>query len=323
MQEVETAVSTPVWRRVRTWMLTGVPIPFIVLFVILAVTNKYFLEVTNLLNILDQQSAVLLIAAAGTLVIVAGGLDLSVGATYALAGVLSAMTAQHHPVWVSVVAGLAVGLAVGLLNGVIVTFARINPLIATLAMSYVVSGLGARITDGNLIVMADHPEYSRLATSHFLGVTSATWITIAVLVALGLVLARTTLGRYMLAVGGNAEAARLAGIRVAGIRILTFALSGMAAALAGMIDVSRVLSAQAQVGSTLAFTVLAAIVVGGTSIAGGDGTIGRTIVGVLFVALIGNGFDLVGIDPLYKQITLGVILLLAVGIDAWQRGRQR
>ena len=124
----------------------------------------------------------------------------------------------------------------------------------------------------------------------------------------------------MYASGGNAEAARLAGVRVHGIRTLTFVLSGGAAGLAGVIDTSRVLSAQAANGDTaLAFTVLAGIIVGGTSILGGEGTIGRTVLGCLFVALIANGFNLLGLDPFYQQVTLGVILLLAVGVDAWSR----
>jgi ribose transport system permease protein len=144
----------------------------------------------------------------------------------------------------------------------------------------------------------------------------------AVLV-LGVLLARTTLGRYLYAAGGNAEAARLAGVKVNQVRIITFVLSGGAAALAGIIDASRVLSAQSGQGTALAFTVLAGIVVGGTSIAGGDGAVWRTVVGVLFIALIGNGFDLLGVDPLWQQIVLGVILLLAVALDSWARAQRR
>jgi ribose transport system permease protein len=126
----------------------------------------------------------------------------------------------------------------------------------------------------------------------------------------------------MYAAGGNAEAARLAGVRVDAVRVLTFALSGTAAGLAGVIDTSRVLSAQASPNDTaLAFTVLAGIVVGGTSILGGDGAVWRTVVGVLFIALIGNGYLLWQFDPLYEQITMGVLLLAAVGVDALSRRR--
>jgi ribose transport system permease protein len=126
----------------------------------------------------------------------------------------------------------------------------------------------------------------------------------------------------MYAAGGNAEAARLAGVRVYEVRVLAFALSGAAAALGGVIDASRVLSAESSGGSTLAFTVLAGVVVGGTSILGGVGTVWRSVLGVMFIALIGNGFDLLGYNPLYEQISLGALLLLAVGLDAWTRLRR-
>jgi ribose transport system permease protein len=299
----------------------GILIPFAALFLTLAVTSSSFATETNLLNILDQQTATLIIAAAGTLVLVAGGIDLSVGAIYALAGVTAAKLAQHTSPAVAIAAGVAIGLAVGVVNGVVATAFRINALIATLAMSFVISGIASLITHGNLVVLFEHPEFGDLARTDVLGVRSSTWIMLVAVVVIGIVLGRTVAGRYMYAAGGSAEAARLAGVRVNAIRVLTFSLSGAAAGLAGVLDASRVLSAQSGSGEALAFTVLAGIVVGGTSILGGEGAVWRTVVGVLFIALVGNGFDLLGLDPLYEQITLGVIMLLAVGIDAWTRQR--
>ena len=172
---------------------------------------------------------------------------------------------------------------------------------------------------GNIITDFTRPGFSDLARTSFITVNTSTWVTLIVVVALAFVLARTTLGRYMYAAGGNADAARLAGVRVYQVRIIAFALSGTAAALGGVIDASRVLSAESSGGSTLAFTVLAGVVVGGTSILGGVGSVWRSVIGVLFIALIGNGFDLLGLDPLYEQITLGALLILAVGLDAWTR----
>ena len=148
------------------------------------------------------------------------------------------------------------------------------------------------------------------------------WLMVVAVVVLGVVLARTTVGRYMYAAGGNAEAARLAGVRVNAVRVLTFVLSGAAAGLAGVIDASRVLSAEASAEhTTLAFTVLAGIVVGGTSILGGDGAVWRSVVGVLFIALIGNGYILLGLRPALRADHMGVILLAAVALDAWTRRR--
>ena len=301
----------------------GIIYPFIILFIVLALwKGETFYGKTNLLAILDQQSSTLIIAAAGTLVLVAGGIDLSVGATYALASVVATKLALSTSPMLAIGAGIAVGLAVGLVNGVIATFFRINSLIATLGMSFVVGGLAGLVTSGNLIIAYSAPGFANLARTSFLGVTTATWTMIAVVVALGIVLSRTIFGRYIYASGSNAEAARLAGVRVQWIRLLTFTISGGAAALGGIIDASRVLSAQASNGGTaLTFTVLAGIVVGGTSILGGEGAIWRTVVGTLFIALIGNGFVLLALNPLYEQITLGGILLIAVGGDAWSRLR--
>jgi ribose transport system permease protein len=301
----------------------AIVIPFVVLFLLLAVASPPFLTTTNLLNILDQQASVLIIAAAGTLVLVSGGIDLSVGAVAALAAVVAATIALEAGALVGISAGILIGLVAGLANGVIVTFFRINSLIATLAMSFLIAGLAALVTGGSLIVLFDVAGFAALARTDILGVRSSTWIMLVAVVLIGLLLARTVAGRYMYAVGGNTEAASLSGVPVRMIRLSTFVLSGGAAGLGGVLIASRTLSAQATPGTELTFTVLAGIVVGGTSIAGGEGAVWRTVIGVLFIALIGNGFNLLGYDPLYRQVALGLIILLAVGIDAWLRYGRR
>jgi ribose transport system permease protein len=311
------------WRRGATYSRlrgAGIVLPFLILFGVLSLTSSSFATKTNLLNILDQQSATLIIAAAGTLVLVAGGIDLSVGATYSFAGVVSAHFALVTNPAIAILLGIGSGLLVGLANGLVTTRLRINSLITTLAMSFIVSGCAALVTKGNLLVLFDKPGFGKLARTEFLAVRTSIWLMVVAVVVIGWLLAATSAGRYMYAAGGNAEAARLAGVRVNGVRTLTFVLSGGAAGLAGVIDTSRVLSAQASEGDTaLAFTVLAGIVVGGTSILGGEGAVWRTVVGVLFIALIGNGYILLGLDPLYEQITMGAILIAAVGLDALSR----
>lgn len=297
----------------------GIIIPFVLTFVALSLASPSFLRFQNLTNILDQQAGIIIVASAGTLVLIAGGIDLSIGAIYGLAAATALNVASSMGSPAGVVAGIAVGVAVGLANGIIVTRFRINALIGTLAMSFVVSGIAAIVTKGNLVVAFDHPDFQQFAATRILGVTSAAWMMILVAVAATILLSRTTFGRYVYATGGNAEAARLGGVRVSAIRVATFALSGAAAGLAGTIDSSRVLSAQASSGQFLTFTVLTGIIVGGTSIMGGEGSMHRTVVGCLFVALVANGFNLLGLDPFYQQVTLGVILLLAVGLDAWSR----
>ncbi len=308
----------------RSWRTAGILIPFLILFAVLSIASSAFLHTTNLINILDQQASTLCIAAAGTLVLVGGGIDLSVGSTYAFAGVTAGEIGQHHSIYVAIGAALIVGLVVGLANGIIVSVFKISPLITTLAMSYVIQGIALKVSSGNLILTGTVPGFTAFATAQFLSVPSAVWMTLVFVIILALLLSRTTFGRYVVAAGGNAEAARLAGVRVGGIKITTFVLSGLAAALGGVIDASRLGSVIASSGgSTLAFTVLAGIVVGGTSIAGGEGSGWRTAIGVLFIALIGNGFDLLGVDPNWQQIVLGIILLVAVGLDMWTRRARR
>ncbi len=306
----------------RSWRTTGILIPFVVLFAFLCLKSAPFHSTHNLINILNQQASTLCIAAACTLVLVAGGIDLSVGATYGLASVVGGELAMHHSAGIAMAAALGVGLLVGVINGLIVTVVKISPLITTLAMSFVVSGVALKVTQGNLISLPPSGAFYLLANMHFLKVPSGVWLTGALVVILALLLSRTTIGRYLVAAGGNAEAARLAGVRVNSIKLMTYVLSGFAAGIGGCIDLSRLSSAEASSGgNTLAFTVLAAVVVGGTSIAGGEGSVWRSTIGVLFVALIGNGFILLSINPLYQQIVLGGILLLAVGLDSWFRYR--
>ena len=237
-----------------------------------------------------------------------------------LAGVTAAIVvAPGGPAPLAIAAGLVVGLwwhrQWGHRDAV-----PHQSLIATLAVSFVVSGVAALVTQGNLLVAFERARLpGRSPTTRVLGLTRAAWIMIAFATVICSLLAYSTFGRYIYATGGNAEAARLGGVAVDRIRLAVFALSGLAAGLAGIIDTSRVLSAQSNAGTFLAFTVLAGIVVGGTSIMGGEGAVWRTVVGCLFIALIGNGFNLLGLDPFYRQITLGAILLIAVGIDAWSR----
>jgi ribose transport system permease protein len=310
------SVTTRIAQGVRR---AGILIPFVVVLVVLAIASPSFLRTQNLANILDQQAGIIIVACAGTFVLISGGIDLSIGAVYGLAAATSLNVASSISTPAGVVAGIAVGLLFGLVNGTIVTRFRVNPLIATLAMSFVVSGIAAIVTQGNLVVAFDHPDFQQFAATRIVGLTSAAWLMIATAIAATILLSRTTFGRYIYATGGNAQAARLGGVRVNGIKVAAFALSGMAAGLAGTIDASRVLSAQATSGQFLTFTVLTGIIVGGTSILGGEGSMQRTVIGCLFVALVANGFNLLGLDPFYQQVTLGVILLLAVGVDAWSR----
>ena len=202
------------------------------------------------------------------------------------------------------------------------TVARINSFIATLATSFIIFGIGYIVSDGAILRPLDTPGWSALARTDILGITSATWVAIVVVGASWFALARTRFGRYVYAVGGNVEAARLTGVRVRWVVGSTFVLAGLAAALAGTLRASRSISATPSDDLSFVFAVIAAIVVGGTSIAGGEGTVWRTILGAFFIGLMGNGFNLHQVDPIYQRIVQGLVILGAVGIDAWSRSRR-
>jgi ribose transport system permease protein len=313
--------------RVATHQLAraGILVPFLILFAILSLTSEPFATKANLLLILEQQSSALVIAAAFTLVLVSGGIDLSIGAVWGLAAVVSAHFALETDPAVAMLLGVGSGLLVGLANGVVTTVLRINALIATLAMSFIVNGVSGLVAGGQLLNLFTKPSFADLARPQFLTVKTIIWVMVIAIVVLGLLLATTTAGRYMYAAGGNAAAARLAGVRVDGIRILAFAITGTAAGLAGVLDTSNSLSASLQTtaNDNLTFTVIAGVVIGGTSILGGEGAVWRSVVGVLFIALVDNGYALLGYDPLWYPVTLGALLLAAVALDAVQRGLVR
>jgi ribose transport system permease protein len=318
------AISAPGARRVGTFVRRyAVVWVTIALFVILSFASSAFLSTLNLLNVLDQQSTILIAAAAVTLATIAGGFDVSLAAVFVLAGVtvLRVENLTDGSITIAVLAALAVGVAAGALNGLVVTLGRINSFIGTLATSFVFFGLAYVISEQS-ILRAENESFSNLARTKVLSVTMSSWIAIAFVALLWFVLDRTRFGRHVFAVGSNPEAARLAGVRVVGVQFTTFVLGGFAAALAGILATSRVTTAQATDDFSFIFVVITAVVVGGTSILGGEGAVWRSVFGVFFLAFMINGFNLLGVDPIYQRIIQGGIILAAVWIDARSRGRR-
>ncbi len=297
----------------------GIVASFVALFVALAVSSSAFLTSTNLLNILDQWSPVLIIAAASTVVFIAGGFDLSVGSIYALAGVVAALCADDVGVWPALLLGVGAGVACGIVNGLLTTAGRINPFITTLATGMMILGLAYALTDGDLITVTE-PGFTDLGAGELLGVPYSVWVCAAFVAACGFLLSRTVYGRFVYAAGGNPEAARLSGVNVGAVRTIAYTLSGASAGIGGVLVTSRVATGQADAGGlNLALDAVTGIVLGGTSIAGGAGAIWRTVLGVLLLALLGNGFNLLGVSATYQQIVQGAIVLAAVGVDAWAK----
>lgn len=299
----------------------GIVLSFLALFVVLSLTSPVFLTQRNLLNILDQSAPVGIVACGVTIGIIAGVFDLSVGAIFAVAAVGASKLALVTDPWVGIAVAIVIGAAMGVVNGVLVNVILINSFIATLASSIVFRGIAILVTGGMIVTVTDE-RFSFLGTETLLGAKYTVWVFALFVLATSFLLTRTTLGRYFYAVGGNARAARLSGVPVGRVRTIAFVISGLSAGIAGVLAASRTSSAQPDLGMDLALQAIAASVVGGTSIMGGQGAIWRAVLGVLILAMIGNGFNLLGIDTIYQQIVQGLLIVLAVGLDQLLRRRQ-
>jgi ribose transport system permease protein len=287
----------------------------VVLMVALTLLSDSFLTVQNLLNILNQNAPLAILASAMTLVIIAGGFDLSVGAIFAMGAVASAWIALNFDPYVGLIMSPFIGLAMGVVNGLVITLLKVHSFLATIATSLIFKGIAVVLSDGRLIPVR-MPEFTWLGRDKLGGVFIAIWVMVIFALLLTFVLTRTSLGRQILAVGGNAEAAILSGIRADRIRVITFAIAGFAAGLAASIATSRVSMGQASAGVGYELDAIAAVILGGTSIYGGVGAVWRSVAGVLLLALINNGFNILNADPFYRDLTTGLIILAAIGISA-------
>jgi ribose transport system permease protein len=301
----------------------GVVVAFIGLFITLSASSPVFLTWQNMKNLAFQTAPVGIIAVGGTLVFIAGGFDLSVGAISGFSGIMAAkaFNSTGLGLWPSLILGAVVGLGFGLGNGLLITLGRVNAFIATLATSIIINGLGQVVTHGNLVSVASE-RFTTLGLGTLWGVNYPVFVWFGFAGVCGFLLSRTAFGRYVYAAGGNAEAARLSGVRVNVVRATTFAISGLAAGIAGVILVSEVQTAQWNANTGIEFDAITAIVLGGTSLLGGEGAIWRSVLGAFFLQMIGNGFNLLGTTPELQYVIKGLILAAAVSLDAWARRRR-
>ena len=285
---------------------------------VMAVASDSFLTASNLTNILRQVSINAIIAIGMTYVILTGGIDLSVGAVMALSGtIMAGLLSQGVDGSVAVLACLGIGLAFGTANGAFVATARMPPIIVTLATMGIARGLALIYTGGYPI--SGLPSWMReIGNGTVLGIQTPVLIMLLAYAAAWVLLARTPMGRYVYAIGGNEQATRLSGIRVGRYKLLVYALSGLTAALAGLVLTSRLMSGQPNAGAGFELDAIAAVVLGGTAIAGGRGSIVGTLLGALLLGVLNNGLNMVGVNPYIQNVIKGVIILLAIYI-----GRER
>jgi L-arabinose transport system permease protein len=294
---------------------------FVVLFAVLSGTVPYFFSWDNIVSVALSVSQIGMVACTMMFCLASRDFDLSVGSTVAFAGVTCAMvTNATGSVMLGMAASLVAGAVIGFINGAIIAKLKINALITTLAMMEIVRGLAFLVSKGQAVGVSNEAFYV-LGTNILFGLPIPVWITVACFVVFGVMLNKTAYGRNTLAIGGNPEAVRLAGVAVDRTRIVIFLIQGVVAAFAGVILASRITSGQPNAGEGFELDVISACVLGGVSLAGGRATISGVLVGVLIMGTVQNAMNLMNIDTFYQYVVRGAILLAAVLVDQLKNRR--
>jgi ribose transport system permease protein len=292
------------------------------LFVFLTLASPYFLTVGNLSSVIRQTTVITIIAIGMTMIMAAGGIDLSVGSIVGMTGVFAAMiVAGHRPTSVALAGAVLAGTLCGLINGTAITYLRIPPFIATLGTLGIFRGLTLIITNGIPVVSLTR-DFGVIATGNILSLVPVPLVFLLVTAFLAqFILKYTKLGRYIYAIGSNPEAARCSGIQIGRYTVIIYALGGALTGLAGMIEAARLVTGQPTAGEGYELRVIAAVVIGGGSLNGGQGAVAGTIVGAFIMGLLSNGCNLLGISPFLQQVIIGAVIVLAVTLDEFQRRR--
>ncbi len=297
----------------------GIVVFAVALFCYFTVASSDFLTWQNLLNLVFQNATLGIAACAVTYTIIAGNFDLSLGAIFVLSEVLGAWAAVHWGVWWTFPVAIGAGLAMGLINGLLVTKLRVNAFLATLASALTFGGIAVGVTSGGLLITPPARVFTFLGQHRAGGIQYPVIIFVLVAIVLQLVLAYTVFGRHLYGVGDNRNAARLSGLKVDRIVILTFVITGAACGLSGLLDSSMTGSGSSDtsgLGGSLALLAIAGVALGGTSIFGGVGSVWRTVLGVLILAIITNGFDLLAVPDYWQDIVRGILIVIAVAISS-------
>lgn len=301
----------------------GMLIVFVILFTALSVFVPNFFTVINMKGLALSVSMVGMAACTMLFCLASGHFDLSVEAVVAASGVLAAVVMNATgSIFIGIISGLLGGALIGVINGIVIAKFRINALITTLATMQIVRGLGYIISGGQAVGIQNSAFYT-LGSAAFLGLPVPVWITIACFILFGFILNSTVFGRNTLAIGGNEEASRLAGINVDRTKIIIFVLQGLMAASAGIILASRMTSGQPMTSQGFALEVISACVLGGVSLTGGIGTMTGVIVGVMIMGTVQNAMNLMNIPSFYQYVARGVILLGAVLFDRLKQGNRK
>jgi ribose transport system permease protein len=290
-------------------------IGFLLLCIIISFVTPRFLTISNLRNVLTQVSVNAIIAVGMTFVILNNGIDLSVGSILAISGAVAAyLMKSTGNILISIAAALVIGTAIGILNGLLITKGRLQAFIATLATMTIFRGVTYVFTNGNPISGLD-TNFTFLANNKIIGTPLPVVFMIIIFAIAFYLLNETRFGRYLYALGGNEDSARLSGIATSKIRTIVYGISGFTAAVSAVIVTSRIGSASPNAGTGFELDAIAAVVLGGTSLAGGEGSIIGTIIGAMIIGVLNNGLNLMNVNPFYQSIVKGAVILLAVLLD--------
>ena len=322
---VERSPAPPVpAKRRRERIVLQQLLPFlslIILFVALAIASPHFLTNTNLSSVVRQTAVINIMALGMTMIIINGGIDLSVGSILAMGGLIGTMAMEKGlSIPAGILTGTATGLLCGLANGLMITRLRIAPFIVTLGTLGIFRGTALIISNG-LPVHRIPQQFSFLGEGTVLGVPFVLWILVACGLATHVILEHTRLGRYTFAIGSNREAAVYAGIPVNFHTTAVYAIGGMLTGLAGMIEASRLMTGQPTAGQGYELQAIAAVVIGGGSLTGGEGSVVGTLIGAFIMGLLSNGSDLLGVSPYLQQAIIGAVIILAVTLDELRKRR--
>ena len=296
-------------------------IVLLVLFGALTLASNEFLTADNMANLARQVAVFGIIAVGQLLVILTAGIDLSVGSVLGLTGCVTAELLVHGvSIPIAIAAGFGVGIAIGLFNGTLVAFAKMPPFIVTLGMLGIARGVVLVLTDASTVQPLPD-AFGNIANGDFLGLPNLLWIFVAVVVIASFVLRRTVFGRYVYAVGSNPESARLAGVPVTRVLVAVYAISGLLAAVGGVLFTSRLNAGIPTAGTGYELNAIAACVIGGASLFGAKGGAFGAAAGALIVATLNNGGNLLAVNAFYLQIIIGALILAAVAFDQWQARR--
>lgn len=292
----------------------------VLLIVFFSLTSPFFLTLENISNLLLSVSVIGTMAAVSTLVIVGRGIDLSIGSSCALAGIVTAMLVEnyHWPWFGGVLGGLAAGAVCGAFNGAVIAWLGINSIIATIGTLSVFRGVAFVLSNGQP-TMVDDEALLGLGAGHFLGLPLSVWVLAAVFVVMSFIGAYTRMGRSVYAIGASPRAAVVAGLDVIAVRFWLFVGSGLSAAVAGILLIGQAGSASPNAATSYELSVITAVLLGGTSLAGGEGSVARTALGVLIIGVVNNGMVLLAVPAFYQIIANGALLIAAVVIDKLQR----